>query len=59
MKKQAGWIILIGLTLVDVGFGGSQCSWVAYEIKPGEVLDGVWGGYGSTNIGTEKAVKQR
>jgi hypothetical protein len=43
---------------VYVGFGGSQCSWVFYEIKPGGVLDGTWGSSGTT-LGTERAVKQR
>jgi hypothetical protein len=41
---------------VSVGFGGKQCAWVAYEIKPGGLLDGIWG-YGS-NFGTERAVKR-
>jgi hypothetical protein len=44
---------------ISVGFGGEQCSWVAYEIKPGGVLDGIWGSYGSTNVGTERAAKRR
>jgi hypothetical protein len=41
------------------GFGGSQCSWVAYEIKPAGVLDGIWGSSSAAKIGTERAVKQR
>lgn len=44
--------------IVSVGFGGESCAWVVYDIKPG-VLDGVWGSYGSKNMGTEKAVKRR
>lgn len=43
---------------VSVGIGGSRCGFVAYEIKPGGVLDGVWGGYGSSKTGTEKATKK-
>jgi len=48
MKKQTRHITLIGLTLL-----------LAYEIKPGGVLDGIWGGSGAPNLGTERAVKQR
>lgn len=43
---------------VSVGIGGTNCAFVAYEIKPGGVLDGVWGGYGSERIGREKATKK-
>ncbi len=43
---------------VSVGIGGAKCAFVAYEIKPGGVLDGVWGGYGSYKTGTEKATKK-
>lgn len=42
----------------SVGIGGSRCGFVAYEIKPDGALDGVWGGYGSSNTGTEKATKR-
>jgi hypothetical protein len=45
-------------TAVSVGIGGSRCAFVAYEIQPGGVLDGVWGGYGSSKTGTEKATKK-
>lgn len=43
---------------VSVGIGGSRCAFVAYEIKPDGLLDGVWGGYGSEKTGTEKATKR-
>lgn len=43
---------------VSVGIGGTRCGFVAYEIKPGGVLDGVWGGYGTDKTGTEKATKK-
>jgi len=42
---------------VAVGIGGKRCGFVAYEIKS-DVLDGIWGGYGSDQTGTEKATKQ-
>lgn len=43
---------------VSVGIGGSRCAFVAYEIKPDGMLDGIWGGYGSNKTGTEKATKK-
>lgn len=43
---------------VAVGIGGSRCGFVAYEIKSEGTLEGVWGGYGSDQTGTEKATKQ-
>ena len=43
---------------VAVGIGGTRCGFVAYEIKTDGTLDGVWGGYGSDQTGTETAVKQ-
>ncbi|HSS22635.1 MAG TPA: hypothetical protein VLL54_21360 [Pyrinomonadaceae bacterium] len=43
---------------VSVGFGGPRCAFVAYEVKPDGILDGVWGGYGSSKTGTEKATKK-
>lgn len=43
--------------ILTVGLGGSQCAFVAYEIKGG-MLDGIWGGYGSNKTGTEKAMKK-
>ena len=45
--------------VVSVGYGGAQCAWVAYEIKPGGILDGVWGSSGTYKIGTERAIKRR
>jgi hypothetical protein len=44
---------------VSVGIGGARCVFVAYEIKPNGMLDGVWGGYGSDKTGTEKATKKK
>ena len=43
---------------VSVGIGGPRCAFVAYEIKPDGTLDGVWGGYGTSKTGTEKATKK-
>jgi hypothetical protein len=43
---------------VAVGFGGSKCGFVSYEIKPGGALEGKWGGYGSKSVGTEVAKKR-
>lgn len=40
------------------GFGGRQCAFVAYEIKPDGTLEGKWGAQGSRLFGTETAVKQ-
>ncbi len=44
-------------TNVAVGIGGKRCGFVAYQIKS-DVLDGIWGGYGTDKTGTEKATKQ-
>lgn len=44
--------------IVSVGIGGTRCGFVAYEVKAGGVLDGVWGGYGTSQTGTEKATKK-
>lgn len=41
-----------------VGFGGKQCGFVAYEIKPDGTLEGKWGGQGNTSLGTETAKKK-
>lgn len=41
-----------------VGFGGKQCAFVAYEIKPDGTLDGKWGGQGNRSFGTEIAKKK-
>lgn len=41
-----------------VGFGGKQCAFVAYDIKPDGSLDGKWGGQGNNSFGTETAKKK-
>jgi hypothetical protein len=56
-NNTSGFGIKQGNTL-SVGIGGSRCAFVAYEIKPNGMLDGVWGGYGSDKTGTEKATKK-
>jgi hypothetical protein len=56
-NNASGFGIKQGNT-VSVGIGGPRCAFVAYEIKPNGVLDGVWGGYGSDKTGTEKATKK-
>lgn len=43
---------------VAVGFGGSKCGFVSYEIAPGGTLNGKWGGYGSRSVGSEVAKKE-
>ena len=57
-NNSSGFGVKQGNT-ISVGFGGTQCAWVAYEIKAGGVLDGIWGSYGSSRTGTERAVKRR
>ncbi len=42
---------------VSVGYGGAECAFVSYKIAPDGSLDGKWGGYGSKETGTEKAVR--
>ena len=45
---------------VAVGIGGNKCGFVSYEVKSnGTTLDGKWGGYGSTSVGTEIATKRK
>jgi len=44
--------------LVAVGFGGKQCSFVGYNIKPDGTLDGRWGFKTSKALGTEVAKKK-
>lgn len=56
-NNATGFGVKQGNTL-SVGIGGSRCAFVAYEIKPDGMLDGVWGGYGSDRTGTEKATKK-
>jgi hypothetical protein len=41
-NNSSGFGVKHGNT-ISVGFGGSKCAWVAYEIKPVGVLDGIWG----------------
>ena len=43
---------------IAVGIGGQRCAFVSYQIKPGGVLDGIWGGYGTSQTGTEIATKR-
>jgi hypothetical protein len=43
---------------VAVGIGGARCAFVSYQIKPDGTLDGIWGGYGTSSTGTEKATKK-
>jgi len=57
-NNSSGFGVKHGNT-ISVGFGGLKCAWVAYEIKPSGVLDGIWGGYGTSSTGTERAVKRR
>jgi hypothetical protein len=56
-NNTSGFGIKQGNTL-SVGIGGSRCAFVAYEVKSDGTLDGVWGGYGSSKTGTEKATKK-
>jgi hypothetical protein len=56
-NNTSGFGIKQGNT-VSVGIGGPRCAFVAYEIKPDGMLDGVWGGYGSEKTGTEKATRK-
>lgn len=44
--------------LIAVGFGGKQCSFVGYDIKPDGTLDGKWGFKTSKSLGTEVAKKK-
>lgn len=43
---------------VAVGIGGGRCGFVLFEISADGTLDGVWGGYGSDQTGTETATRQ-
>jgi len=43
---------------VAVGIGGARCAFVSYQIKSDGTLEGIWGGYGTSNTGTEKATKK-
>lgn len=44
--------------LVAVGFGGSKCAFVGYDVKPDGTLDGKWGNQSSNKFGTEVAKKK-
>jgi len=56
-NNASGFGIKQGDTL-SVGIGGSRCAFVAYRIKSDGTLDAVWGGFGSSKTGTEKATKK-
>ncbi len=43
---------------IAVGFGGSKCAFVSYDVKPDGTLDGKWGASGSSSTGTEVAKKK-
>jgi hypothetical protein len=43
---------------VAVGIGGRRCGFVTYQVQADGSLDGLWGGGGSDQTGTEKATKQ-
>ncbi len=40
---------------VAVGFGGSKCAFVGYDVQPDGTLAGKWGSQNSKNFGTETA----
>jgi len=44
--------------LVAVGFGGSKCAFVGYDVKADGTLDGKWGSQASNKFGTEVAKKR-
>ncbi|MFN0140493.1 MAG: hypothetical protein ACKVQW_10475 [Pyrinomonadaceae bacterium] len=44
--------------LVAVGFGGKQCAFVGYDVRPDGTLDGKWGAETSQSLGTEVAKKK-
>lgn len=44
--------------MMSVGFGGRQCGFVGYEVASDGTLNGKWGGYGSTSVGSETAKKK-
>jgi hypothetical protein len=56
-NNSEGFGVRVGQNLA-VGFGGTRCGFVAYEVKADGSLNGVWGGYGSELTGTEKATRQ-
>lgn len=44
--------------MMSVGIGGNKCGFVGYEIASDGTLNGKWGGYGSTSVGSETAKKK-
>ena len=47
-----------GADMVAVGFGGSKCGFVGYDVLPDGTLQGKWGSAGSSAVGTETAKKK-
>lgn len=45
--------------MVIAGLGRKQCSFVAYDVLPDGSLEGVWGGVGTSTLGTEKAIRKK
>lgn len=43
---------------VAVGFGGKQCSFVGYDVKPDGTLEGKWGSQFQRKLGTEVAKRK-
>ena len=43
---------------VAVGLGDKKCGFVSYEVAVDGTMNGKWGGYGSTDVGTETAKKR-
>ena len=44
--------------MLSVGIGGKKCGFVGYEVASDGTLNGRWGGYGSTSVGSETAKKK-
>lgn len=44
--------------LIAVGWGSDNCGVVAYAVKDNASLQGTWGVYGQSQLGTEEAVKE-
>ncbi|MDI1241796.1 MAG: hypothetical protein PSX80_07735 [bacterium] len=47
-----------GANMIAVGFGGSKCGFVGYDVIADGSLQGKWGSAGSTDVGTETAKKE-
>lgn len=45
--------------VVSVGYGGQQCGFVSYRATDDGTLTGLWGGYGTKETGTERAVRAK